>query len=105
MPLRTIDDLEVPDVGTSPLEGDLDLAEGYLTKARFAEGSRAVAGAIAGAVADSRAFRVVGGGDTAAAVRCLGFSDADIGHVSTGGGASLEFLEGKTLPGLAALEA
>lgn len=97
MPLRTIDDLEVPDVGTSLLEGDLDLAEGYLTKARFAEGSRAVA--------DSRAFRVVGRGDTAAAVRCLGFSDADFGHVSTGGGASLEFLEGKTLPGLAALEA
>lgn len=66
----------------------------------YAEGTKAVAQALL----DSSAFTVVGGGDSAAAVRILGFDENAFGHISTGGGASLEYLEGKTLPGLAALE-
>ncbi|MGW3494973.1 phosphoglycerate kinase [Streptomyces sp. NPDC001020] len=66
----------------------------------YAEGTKVVAQALV----DAAGFTVVGGGDSAAAVRTLGFDESAFGHISTGGGASLEYLEGKTLPGLAALE-
>jgi phosphoglycerate kinase len=69
----------------------------------FAGGTRAVAQGIVDATA-SGAFSIVGGGDSAAAVRVLGYDEAGFSHISTGGGASLELLEGKVLPGLQVLE-
>jgi phosphoglycerate kinase len=66
----------------------------------FASGTREIAKALT----KVQGLSVVGGGDSAAAVRKLGFRESDFGHISTGGGASLEYLEGKLLPGLEVLK-
>jgi phosphoglycerate kinase len=73
---------------------------GVFELAPYAGGTRAVAEAMTG----GQAFTVVGGGDTGAAIHALGYAGSAFGHVSTGGGASLEFLQGKALPGLTVLE-
>ena len=70
---------------------------GVFEMSNFAEGTKAVAKAVAA----SPAYSVVGGGDSSAAIRSVGMEDG-IDHISTGGGASLKFLEGAALPGIAA---
>jgi phosphoglycerate kinase len=72
---------------------------GVFEFANFAHGTKVVAQALT----EVDGISVIGGGDSAAAVRALGFKDSDFGYISTGGGASLEYLEGKVLPGLQAL--
>ena len=72
---------------------------GVFEIAPFAGGTEAVAKALA----ESDAFSIIGGGDSASAIRNLGFADEQFGHISTGGGATLEYLEGKELPGIAAM--
>ena len=72
---------------------------GVFEFANFSSGTKVVAQALS----EVDGMAVVGGGDSAAAVRKLGFEDRDFGYISTGGGASLEYLEGKELPGLVAL--
>ncbi len=76
---------------------------GVFEMAPFAEGNLAVAKAVV-SVTKTGALTVIGGGDSAAAVRQFGFTDDQFGHISTGGGASLEYVEGKALPGLTVLE-
>ena len=72
---------------------------GVFEFANFSAGTKVVAQALT----KVSGISVVGGGDSAAAVRALGFTDSEFGYISTGGGASLEYLEGKELPGLEAL--
>ncbi len=75
---------------------------GVFENPRFAEGTRAIAEVLA-QVSGGEANVIIGGGDSAAAVEQMGYA-AKMDHISTGGGASLEFLEGQTLPGVAALQ-
>ena len=77
---------------------------GVFEMAPFSKGTEGVAQAIIDATANNGSFSVVGGGDSAASVRVLGLNEDGFSHISTGGGASLEFLEGKELPGVSVLD-
>ena len=96
-------------LGGSKVSDKLGVIENLLDKMgvfevpEFAAGTKAVAQGLVDATA-AGAFTIVGGGDSASAVRNLGFPEDGFSHISTGGGASLEFLEGKELPGLKVLE-
>ena len=87
---------QIADAGTVVWNGPM----GVFELAPFSAGTKGVAQAMI----DSPAMTVVGGGDSAAAIRVLGLDESAFSHISTGGGASLEFLEGKELPGLSVLE-
>ena len=76
---------------------------GVFEMKKFENGTRTIAEAMAEATKNG-GFTLIGGGDSAAAVRQLGFAEDGFSHISTGGGASLEYLEGRELPGLTALE-
>jgi phosphoglycerate kinase len=77
---------------------------GVFEMPKFAKGTKAIAKTIADLTAKNRCKSILGGGDTVAAIEQLGLSHSNFTHVSTGGGASLEYLEGKTLPGIAILD-
>ena len=116
-PVEIVPSTAIPDaregVDIGPATAELFAAEIAAAKTVFWNGPMGIseiaelAGgtkAVAQALVDSEAFSVIGGGDSAAAVREFGYDDAQFGHISTGGGASLEYLEGAVLPGLAVLE-
>lgn len=106
-----LDSRYILDIGSTTIEKYTDVIEnankivwngpmGLFEWSNFANGTRAIARAVA---ANDRAFKLAGGGSTVEAINAFGVSD-HVSHISTGGGASLEFLEGKTLPGVAALQ-
>jgi phosphoglycerate kinase len=113
VPIDAVDGRMILDIGPETARAYAEVLRGAQTivfngpmgvyeKPAYQEGTRTIGAAIAEAT-KAGATSVVGGGDAAAAAHALGFADA-MTHVSTGGGATLEFLEGKTLPGVAALE-